>query len=536
MKNLIPGRLGRSGRAAGATDDGSVQPMSAAADNDDGPGGSAAPYGSANSAPSPSRKNKGGMGSGATHARALAAGAMKRLTKVGGAGRADYDDDEENNAHGAPPQDFRRRGGKGGNKKRDKGSRNRIQRWPYDDYHREQERYYESLEGQDIGGRGGNRGGSRRGGGDSDDDRFGYDDYRSGWDEDRGGTGGGGAGGGTESHFYERPVELPTIKDAVKNLSLADFEHRAQERAIGIVSMWLFDAGLIDELLVNGAVGSTGGAISGVSATPEQGVEVGAHGFPLLGADGAALKMDKEIEKLRSNAQRELSLINARLNDGVAASGTEVQELVKAVTQTKGELGWLRELCTYITDSSSKTKAGEGTKAVADDAAVDEKRDPRDEFLLSKNPRLKCAINARRNIGRCFRELEFFSQISSTCERLRDDLHSGEWTADEWNAIRNVSMEHVELEILLVEADAEMKARADDDASQDGGELQMGFPSEGLDRISSAKHFRGSVANMGAYHSMVRVSWLILCFLSSVAMEEISHGPFLLLNNYGNAT
>ena len=45
--------------------------------------------------------------------------------------------------------------------------------------------------------------------------------------------------------------------------------------------------------------------------------------------------MDKEIEKLRAGAQRELGLINARLNDGVAASGAEVQELVSAVAQLR---------------------------------------------------------------------------------------------------------------------------------------------------------------------------------------------------------
>ena len=72
----------------------------------------------------------------------------------------------------------------------------------------------------------------------------------------------------------------------------------------------------------------------------------------------------------------------------------------------------------------------------------------RDEFLLAKYPYLRKAINARRNINRFFRELEFFSHIPSTCERLRDDLHGGEWTDEEWSTIRNVSMEHVELEVI----------------------------------------------------------------------------------------
>jgi hypothetical protein len=129
------------------------------------------------------------------------------------------------------------------------------------------------------------------------------------------------------------------------------------------------------------------------------------------------------------------------LNDGVAASGLEVQELVNAVIAAKEDIGRLRELTTYISDGQQNSSS-------------------RDEFLLAKYPYLRKAINARRNINRCFRELDFFSHIPSTCERLRDDLHSGEWTAEEWSTIRNVSMEHVELEVMLVEAEDSMKSSA----------------------------------------------------------------------------
>ena len=252
--------------------------------------------------------------------------------------------------------------------------------------------------------------------------------------------------GGVSSRYYERPEELPSIKEAVNDLALVDFEKKAEERAITIVSTWLFDAGLIDELLVNGAMSfaaaqpqqqqQQGNASVDGSVKTSEGVEIGAHGFPLVGAEGAQMKMDKETNKLRGAIQRDLSIINARLNDGVAASGLEVQELVNAVGATKDDIGRLRELTTYISDGQ-----------ISD----------RDEFLLAKYPYLRKAINARRNIARCFRELEFFSQIPSTCERLRDDLHGGEWTEEEWNTIRNVSMEHVELEILLVEAENSMK-------------------------------------------------------------------------------
>ena len=242
----------------------------------------------------------------------------------------------------------------------------------------------------------------------------------------------------SETKYYERPEELISIKEAVINLPLVDFEKKAEERAINIVSTWLFDAGLIDELLVNG------GVVQHPTVVPDdrtiksqEGVEIGTHGFPLLGAEGAEQKIDKETNKLRGMIQRDLSIINARLNDGVAASGLEVQELVNAVAVTKKDIGRLRELTTYISDSQISG---------------------RDEFLLANYPHLRRAINARRNINRCFRELEFFSQIPSTCDRLRDELHGGEWTEEEWSTIRNVAMEHVELEIMLVEAENGMKA------------------------------------------------------------------------------
>lgn len=369
----------------------------------------------------------------------------------------------------------RSRKGKGGSGKKKGGMV--IQRWPYDDYHTTQAEYYKSLE--ENGGLGDDMGmaGLANGLGRDSDDEI---NYRSGSDDE-----------GTSnkrrnqhmddgSKFYERPPELPSIKEAVNGLSLVDFERKAEERAIGIVSTWLFDAGLIDELLVNGAVRSSypgvGPSLAGsmmshsgedrsvsvTSVKSNEGVEVGAHGFP-IGVDGG-LKMDKEIEKLRAGAQRELSLINARLNDGVAASGAEVQELVNAVAATKGDLGRLRELSTYISNGC-KNPDGEpiGLTAMGTGSDLDVARD---EFLLANFPNLKRAIHARRNLFRCFRELEFFSQIPSTCDRLREELHSGEWTANEWSTIRSVCMEHVELEILLVEAEAGMKARIDYEGEQ----------------------------------------------------------------------
>jgi len=328
-----------------------------------------------------------------------------------------------------------------------------VQCWPYDDYHTDQEKYYESIQERD--GPMGIGGGTPRSRNKKSDDPG----YNSGSDDEFNEPRNQQSNAFTNENMFDRPTDLPSIKEAVQNLSLFDFENTAEQRAISIVSTWLFDAGLIDELLINGAnsyrAHLSGGAsvaqsTSMGSVRSSEGVEVGAHGFPLEGG----LKIDKETEKLRASTQRELTLINTRLNDGVAASGSEVQELVNAVSATKNELGRLRELATYISSGSKK------------DGGISS-NDSNGRLLLAGYPRLKRAINARRNIFRCFRELEFFSQIPMTCDRLREELHQGEWTDNEWNSIRNVCMEHVELEILLVEAEAGFKAWLDDEDDDD---------------------------------------------------------------------
>ena len=263
--------------------------------------------------------------------------------------------------------------------------------------------------------------------------------------------------------IFSRPADPPDIPTEVQGLSLTVFEKKAEERAIAIVSTWLFDVGLIDELLANGGMtgkyhkllqrqngdsngmaggGSTGGGDDKSVQTTSEGVEVGSHGFPIEGST----KMDKEISKLRNSTRRQLALINARLNDGVAATGSEVQELVHAVVITKDDIGRLRELSTYVSNASD----------VADTS----------QFMLTKYPKLKQAINARRNLARCFRELDFFAQIPSTCDRLREELHAGEWTVHEWSSLRSVAREHVELEIFLVEAEAGMKKRLNEEESE----------------------------------------------------------------------
>jgi hypothetical protein len=283
--------------------------------------------------------------------------------------------------------------------------------------------------------------------------------------------------------IFQRPADPPDIPTAVQGLSLTEFERVAEQRSIAIVSTWLFDAGLIDELLVNGGMTtgtnlllerrasdnrSLGSGGDGSASTPSnEGIEIGSHGFPIEGAT----KMDKEIAKLRNSTKRQLALINARLNDGVAATDSEVQELVNLVIATKDDIGRLRELSTYVSNTDSVHATN--------------------QFMLTKYPKLKQAINARRNLGRCFRELDFFSQIPSTCDRLREELHAGEWTAHEWSTLRSVCREHVELEIFLVEAEAGMKKRLQEEEQEQqqtagGGGAASGRGGRGVQRAKSS--------------------------------------------------
>lgn len=313
-----------------------------------------------------------------------------------------------------------------------------IALWPYDDYHLTQKMFYEKLEEKEAKG-------------DSDEQ-----------------------GESVSSiPIFSRPNDPPEVRHAVVGLPLTEFEAKAEERGISLVSTWLFDAGLIDELLVNGGMSrdvlqsndNSQGTDSG------EGVEVGALGHPIEGSN----KMDKEIAKLRSATKRHLTLINSRLNDGVAASGSEVQELVNAVNSTKDDLGRLRELSTYVSNASDVEK--------------------QNDFMIQNYPHLKKTVNARRNLNRCFRELGFFSQIPDTCERLREQLYAGEYTAHEWTNLRDVCREHVELEIFLVEAEVGMKARL-----QDHGEHKSHPPS-----IRGKSFGRQAFLDMGLVHNSSEV-------------------------------
>jgi hypothetical protein len=136
----------------------------------------------------------------------------------------------------------------------------------------------------------------------------------------------------------------------------------------------------------------TTGGNDNASQPSSEGIEIGQlQGLPIEGPS----KMDKELAKLKRSSQRTLALINARLNDAVAASGGKVQELVNAVNSTKDDLGQLRELSTYVSNTGDVERS--------------------QKFMLMRYPKLKKAINARRNLARCFCALDVYSQIPVTC-------------------------------------------------------------------------------------------------------------------------
>ena len=292
----------------------------------------------------------------------------------------------------------------------------RVTQWPYDDYHTVQQMYYVKL--QEL-----------------------QQTQASNAQEEKNQ-----AAEATNTQNLQRPPDPPDVPTAVMGLPLSDFESKAEERAIAIVSTWLFDCGLIDELLVHGGMAGGTATVSQDSEN-QQGGGDGSGGqdgtTTEINIDGPS-KMDQELTKLKASSQRTLALINARLNDGVAASGAEVQELVNAVNSTKDDLAHLRQLSTYISSTGDVEQRSQ-------------------TFMLTRYPKLKKAINARRNLARCFRELDFYAKIPLTCDRLRDELHSAEWTDNEWNSLRDVCREHVDLEIFLVEAEAGMKKRIDEE-------------------------------------------------------------------------
>eukprot|EP00529_Nitzschia_sp_RCC80_P008811 CAMPEP_0113453782 /NCGR_PEP_ID=MMETSP0014_2-20120614/7529_1 /TAXON_ID=2857 /ORGANISM="Nitzschia sp." /LENGTH=1191 /DNA_ID=CAMNT_0000345175 /DNA_START=500 /DNA_END=4075 /DNA_ORIENTATION=+ /assembly_acc=CAM_ASM_000159 len=382
----------------------------------------------------------------------------------------------------------------------------KVIRWPYDDYHQVQQQYYSKLEEVENAGEADaeEKDGSGTALPSAAPTMAGFMQALRGHISEHQQQAVAQVAATTPSANLQRPPDPPDIPTAVLGLPLSEFERKAEERAIGIVSTWLFDCGLIDELMIHGGMGkstmqavktdsvsSTAAAQGGgdnASVPSQEGIEIGPIGhLPIEGPS----KMDRELAKLRGGTSRHLSLVNSRLNDGVAASGGEVQELVNAVNSTKDDLGRLRELSTYINTggatSGGATGMGGGV-SVADSSsgAVGPAAMRSQTFMLTRYPKLKKAINARRNLARCFRELDFYSQIPLTCDRLREELHEAEWTDIEWSSLREVSREHVELEIFLVEAEAGMKKRIDEEMAETNNNQPSGTNDPRRQSIMSA--------------------------------------------------
>jgi hypothetical protein len=94
-----------------------------------------------------------------------------------------------------------------------------------------------------------------------------------------------------QDSYVSRPEDLVDIPTAVQNLSLVDFEACAQKRAIGIVSNWIYDEGLLDELIIGGFKNN---AVSdGISVKTSEGIEICRKGYAIVGE----AKIDKEIDK-----------------------------------------------------------------------------------------------------------------------------------------------------------------------------------------------------------------------------------------------
>jgi len=258
---------------------------------------------------------------------------------------------------------------------------------------------------------------------------------------------------------FKRPKDPPELQDAVAGLPLTEFESVAKERSIAILSTWLFDAGLVQELMQTKKVQDKDNADAEEEKKKEKKVQIKI--LPLGGDKNKKnqekkvtgpkrTKMDIEIEKLEKMIREQLNVINDRLNKGVTTSGNEVQELVNSVVNTKSELVKLREQSSMISNVSDNADGVAGVAAT------------QTSFAINKYPHLKYAINARRNLQKCFRELTFFSQIPESCAQLTDELNSSEWTETEWTTLRKVCKEHVQLEIFLVEAESGMRKQADD--------------------------------------------------------------------------
>ena len=364
-------------------------------------------------------------------------------------------------------------------------------------------------------------------------------------------------------NFSRRPPDPPEISKVVMDgLHLADFETTAKQRASQLVSGWLYDVGVIDELLCNDGGGCTsivsypssgrgtkaskddavvaheslvvdskGTGLAAPVTTSQsdepsikssEGVEVGVHGFPIEGS----FKLSQELIKLRARVQNQLDNIQYRLNDGnVAVSGLDVQEVVTAVvaataddnrvsrndpTSSDGGLGHLLKLSAVI--ASKKVMEASWSEVAPSPTLA--------KAFSKRFPRLLQVSSARQNLQRCMRDIDYFHQIPMTCDRLRDALWNAAanvydgsqlpeastpaGTTYDWRIIEVVAREHVELELFLVDIAEQLRRRVDKSL----GDRMIGLTIDEEQKQGRRRRYQHGKSDSDDYASITNSIWI----------------------------
>ena len=213
-----------------------------------------------------------------------------------------------------------------------------------------------------------------------------------------------------------RITPLDDIPTAVKNLAIEDYPKMAEYRATIILKHWILDKGLYDELanlnnLLSSHNLSCTESFSVQSVMSQEGMEVGAHGFPMEGLE----RLDTEIDTLRERMQRDLSIVNARLGTNTVAAADDDDEF-----------------------------------------HVDEKQLSDHLQLLDKYPHIQRLITCRHHFRNVLAQVDTFCEIPTICDRLFREM------SNEPLALHRICQEHNDLQFFLIQVEAELKDRMDD--------------------------------------------------------------------------
>lgn len=208
---------------------------------------------------------------------------------------------------------------------------------------------------------------------------------------------------------------LPVLEDtskAVQTLSFDDYPETAELRAAQILNHWILDHGLYDDITNINAIAtlSSVDSFSVQSVMSQEGIEVGAHGFPMEGLE----RLDLEIDILRERMRRELSLVNAQLDDHPLLQDGDDESTV------------------------SKSKAAMDLQG------------------LEGFPRIQALISSRQHIVNVFDQVETFCEIPTICDRLYREL------SDDPMILRDLCQQHNDLQIMLVKIEKDLKDRMDE--------------------------------------------------------------------------